>query len=170
MARPKTKPELQELSQQNYEQIIELIESLSPEAMYEDFPPGYLNRNIRDVIAHLHEWHTMVMTWHEVGLTGVKPDIPAKGYTWKTTPELNRAIWNKYKETCFEEAVLLFNDSHQQIMKLIERHTDEELFEKKRYKWTGTTSLGAYLISATSSHYDWALKLIKKCRKAKALA
>ncbi|HOP45228.1 MAG TPA: ClbS/DfsB family four-helix bundle protein, partial [Flavobacteriales bacterium] len=38
----------------------------------------------------------------------------------------------------------------------------EELFEKKRYRWTGSTSLGAYLVSATSSHYDWALKLIQK--------
>ena len=37
--------------------------------------------------------------------------------------------------------------------------------EKKKYKWTGSTSLGAYLVSATSSHYDWAYKLIKKCLK-----
>ncbi|MEL6140134.1 MAG: ClbS/DfsB family four-helix bundle protein, partial [Bacteroidota bacterium] len=33
------------------------------------------------------------------------------------------------------------------------------------YAWTGTTSLGAYLISSTSSHYDWAYKLIKRCKK-----
>ncbi len=49
--------------------------------------------------------------------------------------------------------------------KLIEKHSDVELFEKKRYKWTGTTSLGAYLISSTSSHYDWAIKLIKRSMK-----
>lgn len=169
MPRPKTKSDLLEQSQKNYERLIELIESLSPKAMYDEFPPGYLNRNIRDVIAHLYEWHTMVMHWYEVGKTGAKPDIPAKGYTWKTTPDLNRAIQEKYSDTTFEEAIKLFNGSHQQMMNLIEGHTDEELFEKKRYKWTGTTSLGAYLISCTSSHYDWALKLIKKCRKAKAV-
>ena len=48
---------------------------------------------------------------------------------------------------------------------LIKRHNDEELFVKKRYAWTGTTTLGSYFISATSSHYDWALKLITKAYK-----
>jgi hypothetical protein len=48
---------------------------------------------------------------------------------------------------------------------LICQHSDQELFEKKKYAWTGTTSLGAYLISATSSHYDWATKLIKRAKK-----
>ncbi len=53
-----------------------------------NFPEGTLNRNIRDVLAHLHEWHLMV----QGGYDREKPDIPAKGYTWKTTPDLNREI------------------------------------------------------------------------------
>ena len=48
---------------------------------------------------------------------------------------------------------------------IIGKHSDEELFTKKKYQWTGTTSLGAYLIGSTSSHYDWALKTIKPLRK-----
>lgn len=55
-----------------------------------------------------------------------------------------------------------FEQTHQQVHALMEQHTEAELFEKKRYAWTGSTSLGAYLISATSSHYDWAWKLIRK--------
>ncbi|MVY67466.1 ClbS/DfsB family four-helix bundle protein, partial [Escherichia coli] len=26
------------------------------------------------------------------------------------------------------------------------------------FGWTGTTSLGSYFVSATSSHYEWAAK------------
>jgi Uncharacterized conserved protein len=55
--------------------------------------------------------------------------------------------------------------SHDEVMKVIDSHTDEELFEKKKYTWTGTSSVGAYFISATSSHYDWAMKKIKKYLK-----
>jgi hypothetical protein len=51
-------------------------------------------------------------------------------------------------------------------MALIEAHGDEELFTKKRYAWTGSTSLGAYLVSATSSHYDWATKKLRKAKRA----
>lgn len=60
----------------------------------------------------------------------------------------------------------LLDSSFIAIQNLIETHSDEELFEKKKYQWTGTTSLGAYLISATSSHYDWAYKLIRKAAKS----
>ena len=91
--------------------------------------------------------------------------MPAKGYTWKTTPDLNKWILEFYQNTSLDEAKYNLKDSFQKNQKIIENHTDDELFEKKRYKWTGTTSLGAYLISATSSHYDWALKLIKKAKK-----
>ena len=58
-----------------------------------------------------------------------------------------------------------FNNAGSAIRRSKFLDIDDELFEKKRYKWTGSTSLGAYLVSATSSHYDWAFKLIKKCLK-----
>jgi hypothetical protein len=34
-------------------------------------------------------------------------------------------------------------------------YTDDELFTKKRYRWTGSTSVANYAVSATTSHYDW---------------
>lgn len=170
MPRPTNKQELLQLSQANYQKLLEYIDHLSSTAQLERFPAGTLNRNIRDVLAHLHEWHNMLLHWYAEGMAGQKPDIPAKGYTWKTTGDLNREIQARFAETPLAEVRQLLHDSHQKVFALIEKHTDEELFEKKRYKWTGTTSLGAYLISATSSHYDWALKLIKRCRKKLELA
>ena len=47
----------------------------------------------------------------------------------------------------------------------IERFSNDELFSKKYFDWTGTTTLGSYCVSATSSHYDWAIKDIKKALK-----
>lgn len=163
MARPTTKEELLHLSQANYKKLNDLIEGISDPN--KKFPEGTMNRNIRDVLAHLHHWHLMMLNWYEVGMKGEKPEMPAKGYSWKDTPELNKEIWKKYQKVDFNETKSLFNDSYQDIQKIIEKHTNEELFEKKKYKWTGTTSLGSYLISATSSHYDWAIKLIKKTLK-----
>ena len=165
MPRPTNKTELLNLGEENYQKLLNFIENLSPQEQQAEFPKGTMNRNIRDVLTHLHHWHLMMKAWYEVGMTGEKPDIPAKGYTWKTTPELNKLIWEKYQDTGLPESKKLLDQSHGMIRKIIEQHSDDELFEKKRYKWTGTTSLGAYLISATSSHYDWALKLIKKAKR-----
>ncbi|WP_158858473.1 ClbS/DfsB family four-helix bundle protein [Lunatibacter salilacus] len=167
MPRPQTKSELLHLSKLNFDKLNDFINSMEVEEQHKEFPPGTLNRNIRDVLMHLYEWHKMTLGWYKTGIDGGKPEIPAKGYTWKTMPELNKIIREKYSKTGLEEAKKHFKSSYEEIRKIIENLTDEQLFEKKRYKWTGTTSLGAYLVSATSSHYDWALKLIKRAKKVR---
>ncbi len=165
MPRPKNKEELQNLSEENFIQLNALIDSYSEKEQLKDFIPGTMNRNIRDVLAHLHHWHLMMLDWYQVGMKDQKPDIPAKGYTWKTTPKLNKSIWEKYSNSDLAEIRKLFHQSHKKVRGIINKHSNEELFTKKRYKWTGSTSLGAYLISSTSSHYDWAIKLIRKGKK-----
>ena len=163
MSRPKTKDELVKLSHNNFNQLNDFIDSL--EDQMAQFPEGTLNRNVMDVLAHLHHWHIMMLSWYEVGMQGQKPEMPAKSYTWKTLPDLNREIWQKYRNIELDKVRQMLTSSFNELQDIIRKHSNEELFEKKRYKWTGTTSLGAYLVSATSSHYDWAYKLIKKARK-----
>jgi hypothetical protein len=165
MPRPKNKKELLELSNQNFKKLNDFVEQFSEAEKEADFPKGTLNRNFRDVLAHLHHWHLLMLDWYKVGMSGEKPIMPADGYTWKTLPDYNKKVWEKYQNTSLEDARKLLNESFLEVQKIIQKHTNDELFEKKRYKWTGTTSLGAYLISNTSSHYDWALKLVKKAKK-----
>ncbi len=165
MPRPKTKDELIQLGNKNYQLLNEFVDSFSFEEQHKEFPKGTMNRNIRDVLAHLHHWHLMMMDWYKVGMKGQKPEMPAKGYTWKTTPDLNRLIWEKYRSSDLKEVREQLDKSFKDLQKIIIKHSNDELFEKKRYKWTGSTSLGSYLVSATSSHYDWAYKLIKKAKK-----
>lgn len=167
MPRPKTKQELLDFSQINYQKLIELVESFGETKRKKQFPKKYLNRNITDVLAHLHHWHLMLLDWYTVGMKGEKPEIPSKGYTWKTLPDLNRIIQKKYENTPYLEVRKLLDASYNSVRQLIEKHADKDLFEKKKYKWTGSTSLGSYLISTTSSHYDWAYKLIKKVSNEK---
>jgi hypothetical protein len=165
MARPTSKSELLDLGKANFEKLNGFIEKMDAQEQNKDFPPGTMNRNIRDILMHLHHWHLMMMDWHTKGSAGEKPEMPAKGYTWKTTPDLNKLILENYQHTSLEDAKKYLNTSYNQVRKIIDSHSNEELFEKKRYKWTGTTSMGAYFISATSSHYDWAFKLIRKAKK-----
>lgn len=165
MPRPKTKQHLLELSKLNFDKLFDYIEALPQDEQIKEFPEGSLNRNIRDLLTHLHHWHLMMLDWYAVGMSGKKPNTPAEGYTWKDLPALNIVINEKYKGTTLEESKSLVKDSYDQVRQLVNNHSCEELFEKKRYKWTGTTSLSSYLISATSSHYDTVFKLLKKFRK-----
>lgn len=162
MPKPVNKSELIQAANANFQQLVHLIESIPIAEQNKEFPEGTLNRNIRDVLAHLHHWHMLFLGWYKIGIEGEQPKIPAKGYTWKTTKALNQAIQQQYKNEELPTIKNKLNISFTEVLQLIEKHTNEELFEKKRYKWTGSTSLGAYLISNTSSHYHWAYKLIKR--------
>ncbi|MDM1376410.1 hypothetical protein SAMN04488018_11577 [Myroides marinus] len=162
MSRPTNKTDLLALSSNLYDKLVSTIESMDKTRLNEDFSSLSLNKNVRDVLMHLHEWHIMFLAWYEVGMAGGKPIMPTVGYSWKTTPELNIAINQKHQNISALKSIDKFKESHLKVIQIIKQHSDEELFEKKRYTWTGSTSLGAYLISATSSHYDWALKFLKK--------
>lgn len=168
MPRPTNKAELLELGDTNLHKLLDFIDGLPEEFKVKEYENEELNdrdRTISDVICHLHEWHNMMMNWYQIGMSGRKPAIPAEDVTWQTLPVLNHRIYDQYKGTELQESIEMLKKSHEEMKEIINRHSDEELFEKKRFAWTGTTSLGAYLISATSSHYDWALKTIKPIKK-----
>ena len=153
------------LSHHRYCRLLDCTVSFNEIGRNKEFPFGYMNRNSTDVLAHLHHWHLMLLYWYTEGMSGKKPNMPTKGYTWKTVPELNRAIWEKYKNVNYPNVKKLLDSSFSEIQSLIEKHTEKELFEKRRYNWTGSTSLESYLISANSSHYDWTFRLIKRVTK-----
>ena len=168
MSRPANKKELLEQAELNFNKLLEIIDGLPENIRNGTYKKDELNnrdKTIADVICHLHEWHLMMENWYKVGMSGKKPAIPAEGYTFQTLPKLNRKIWEKYKGTELKKSISMFKKSHKDVMALIEKHNDDELFTKKKYAWTGTTSLGSYFISATSSHYDWGLKTIKPLKK-----
>jgi hypothetical protein len=162
MPRPTNKEQLKEATSANYSKLLTFIQDLSDEEIRQNFPSNMLNRNVRDVLAHLYHWHLLFFKWYEKGMKGEKPAIPEEGYSWKTTPDLNHKIRELYSGIPITQIFTLLENSHSKLMKIIDSHSEEELFEKKRFKWTGTTSLAAYAIGAGSSHYDWALKIVKK--------
>jgi hypothetical protein len=171
MPRPTNKKDLLELAEVNYTKLLEFIDALPGDiknAVWEHDELNDRDKTVSDVICHLHEWHVMMEHWYKIGMAGKKPAIPAEDVTWRTLPVLNHRIYEKYNGTELKKALTLFKKSHRDIIALIEKHSDDELFTKKRYPWTGNASLGSFLISSTSSHYDWGLKTIKPLKKMQA--
>ena len=162
MPRPISKDELLIQSKKNFSNLFDLIKKLPKEKQEMNFLFEDRDKNIRDVLGHLHEWHLMMLEWYKTGMNNEKQYIPAKGFTWKTTPALNILIWKKYQNIDLETVEKKLIESHKHLNALINSHSNEELFTKSYYPWTKTTSLGSYFISSTSSHYDWAVKKIKK--------
>lgn len=163
MPRPQSKPDLIQAANDQFAKLWKLIDSMSEEEQNAAFLFEDRDKNVRDVLIHLYEWHQMLQRWYQVGtLEGGIPHVPGEGYTWKTLPALNREIWQRYQDVSLPAAKEMLKESHEMVMRLIESHTNEELFDRGVYKWTKSSTLGAYFIGSTSSHYDWAMKKLKK--------
>ena len=129
------------------------------------------DKNLRDVLVHLYEWHQLFIEWEKSNAGGVNQPFLPEPYTWKTYGDMNVGFWEKHQklDTSLQKSKEMLKESHKKVLAIIEKYTDGQLFTKAFYKWTGTTSLGQYCISATASHYDWAVKKLKEqikaCRK-----
>lgn len=175
MGRATTKKDLLMAAADQYEKLNALILGLTEEKLATEFDfstdenkkEAHWNRdkNLRDVLIHLYEWHQLLLQWVAANKNGEdKPFIP-QPYNWKTYGMMNVEFWKKHQNTPLERAKEMFSESHEAVMALAETFTNEELFSKGVYKWAGNNALGSYFISTTASHYDWAMKKLKAHKK-----
>ena len=172
MARPQTKDDLINTATLQFDKLLNVIATSSEEVINAEFTfdkdsagkEAHWKRdnNLRDVLTHLYEWHQLLLRWVESNMCGNdKPFLP-EPYNWKTYGDMNIVFWEKHKDTAYEKSLDMLQNSHREVIDTISKFTNEELFTNKYFSWTGTTSLGSYCVSATSSHYDWAIKKIRK--------
>lgn len=163
MARPRNKEDLIVASNNNYNLLFDVINSMSEEEQQLMFLFEDRDKTVKDVLIHLYEWHQLLLDWVAKNQSGIKSSFLPEPYNWRTYPDMNVfVILAKHVNTSFTTSVKLLNDSHQVVMSLIEGLSNEILFTKGILSWTGGTTLGSYCVSATASHYDWATKKLKR--------
>lgn len=175
MPRPLTKADLILAAGTNYITLMELIDSLTQKELNTEFDFSKdekkkeahwkRDKNMRDVILHLYEWHNLMLKWVESNKRGLRQPFLMEGYNWKTYGDMNVVFFERNQQVTLEVALEKLKESHQAIMSKIEEMSNYELFQKNCFDWVGGSTLASYYISVTSSHYDWAIKKIKAHRK-----
>ena len=168
MARAQDKQSLIESANQKFLDLVELIK-LDDSILLADFKfetkkteaHWKRDKNIRDVLYHVYRWHHLLLNWVISNINDEKVPFLPSPYNWKNYAKMNEEFFAECQNIPLEEVVLLFSESHGDVMNIIYRFSDNELFNKGVFPWTGTTTLASYCISATASHYDWASKKIK---------
>ena len=162
MPRPTNKIDLLNASEANFKKLLSLVESLSEAQQEAKFDFEDRDKCVRDVLAHLYEWHLLLINFIQKNLSGEQTAFLPEPYNWKTYPQMNAQIWHKHQDTPLCEAKALLAQTHEKAMALTANFSDEELFARRYFNFTGNLNLAAYITSSTSSHYDWAIKKIKK--------
>lgn len=176
MPRAATKVDLIKMANEQFGKLWKLIDAMTQEEQNAVFcfdaqtlgdeAHWKRDKNLRDVLVHLYEWHQLLIEWEKSNANGIpKPFLP-EPYNWKTYGDMNVCFWKKHQNTPLTKSKEMLCGSHKKVMAVIDKYTDEQLFTKALFKWTGTSSLGQYCVSATASHYDWAMKKLKEQIKA----
>jgi len=181
MPRARNKEDLLKFSSDNYNKLKEIIAGMSENQLNTEFDFSDMeksgahwsrDKSLRDILIHLYEWHQLLLSFvkNNAKCTDAKNAIQflPPEYSWKTYGAMNIMFWKRNQSTPLDVAKKQLDKSHAQVMKLAESYSNEELFTKKYFKWTGTTDLGSYFVSASASHYEWAIKKLRlHCKKVK---
>lgn len=109
MARATTKADLITSADRQFDKMWKLIDSMSEEEQATPFSERMAvsgkethwkrDKNLRDVLVHLYEWHRLLLDWVRVNSNGEsRPFLPAP-YNWRTYPAMNVAFWEKHQGT-----------------------------------------------------------------------
>jgi hypothetical protein len=162
MRRFQTKQDLILACEDQFSMLMKLIQSQSLEKQNLAFLFDYRDKNFRDVLAHLHEWHLMLFGYLDVSLNQKKePVVPKEGYTWAEMDELNIEIWKSYQNTSLDEIKSLIIESHVKLLNLILMLSNQELFERNQFNWAPRT-LADFIDHCGAHHYEWAIDLVRK--------
>lgn len=169
MAQPQDKNGLIEAAQEQYQALIQIIEETGTELLktpfeVEDKPSKCATfqqgENVKDLLVHIYEWQRLQSAFVDNIRKGTPKDFIPEPYR-KNYKEMDAANWEKHRNTPLETMISLLKDSHQEMIQLMESFTEEQLFGKKVFKVTYTTTMAAYFSSVTTTPYSQSLKKIK---------
>lgn len=167
-----SKKELLETIEIEWEKLLNLVDEIPREKM--EIPPksrpGSMEKSgdrwaIKDLFSHIYAWDKMFLEWYDTGVQGESPEVPGHGFTWKEIPELNKKIYEQYREDSVNVALRNMKRGHEGVYNLAKNATEKELLEPGYYSWTKTLPLASYVASSTLSHYRWFVRTVKQILK-----
>lgn len=169
------KIELINAASEGYLALRTMIEGADRALLEQDFAPLAPSKkcttfqqgnNLRDLLMHAFEWQRLQAAF----VANIRNNTPKDFIPdpWrKDYHGMDHANWERHQSITLDDAEKMLDESHQEMLQLMETFTEEELFEKKVFKVTYTTTMAAYFQSVTTSPYTQIVKRLKPHLKAK---
>lgn len=169
MAQPTDKQSLIALAQEGFNLLMQALSAADSKALETPFLPQETKakcttfqqgENMRDVLTHIYEWQCLQAAFVANIRNGEPRDFIPDPYrkNYKEMDEVNRL---KHQSTTLAQAIDMLSQSHPEMIQLMASFSDDELFGKKVFKVTYTTTMAAYFVSVTTAPYSQALKRLK---------
>lgn len=154
----KTKPELLEVTQREYDKLCKLIAELDTNtALAKDQE----DTSIKDVVAHRAHWIDLFLGWYRDGQAGKAVHFPARGYKWNQLKAYNAALRASQVDLGWSDARAALTEAHVRLVKLLKSLDDEALFSAPMKGARNDWTTGRWAEAAGPSHYRSAAKYIR---------
>lgn len=118
--------------------------------------------NICDTLAYLIGWGKLVLKWHDGKAKKLEIDFPETGYNWNELGQLAQHFYLQYQDSSYQNLLLEFQSTTEQILQLIRSLDDHELYGKNWYK---NYTLGRMIQFNTSSPMKNVRTKVRKFKK-----
>jgi len=124
MPRPAIKSDLIKTANEQFDELWKLIDSIAEKEQEADFNFGedflqkqkeahwVRDRNLRDILVHLYEWHQLLINWVNFNQNGESKSFIPKPYNFKTYGQMNIMLWEKHQTTSYEKSKTMLKESH----------------------------------------------------------
>lgn len=169
MAIPKDKDELLKAITDNYKKLVIELSNIPIDLTEINDLEGHSKNtlmSINNLVAYLVGWGQLVLKWNDKKSKGIDVDFPETGFKWNELGQLAQKFYMDYEKDDFKILNEKLDKTTNEILKLIESKTNNELYETAWYdKWT----LGKMIQLNTSSPFKNAKDRIRKWKKTKQL-
>lgn len=146
-------------ARESFERLIRLIEGKGLEE--QSLGEAWKHRRGADVVAHLHAWHELFCGWWTAAEAGVEPVMPAPGHSWEDLTPLNDEIYERYRDTPWEEIVPAARASMERMLDYLAPLSDAQLSDPDAFPWAGRP-LASIVRACLAEHYAWGIDCVSE--------
>lgn len=118
--------------------------------------------SIHNLVTYLLGWGELVLKWDDQKSKGMHVDFPETGFKWNQLGQLAQKFYKDYENLDFATLLSQLDGNQKQILELIDRKTNAELYETA---WYDKYTLGRMIQLNTASPYKNARDRIRKWKK-----
>ena len=159
----KSKVELLDVTQKEFEKLVKLIKSIDAHTALEK---GDEDTSIKDVIAHRAHWIDLFLGWHADGLAGKTVYFLAKGYKWNDLKRYNSDLRKRQSDLDWPDAVALLRANNDKLIDFIQGSSEDDLYSGPMKGANNAWTPGRWAEAAGPSHFRSASKFLRSSLKS----
>jgi len=120
---------------------------------------------VKDLLAIRVWWSEAVVGWVRAGRMGRAPELPAPGFKWSDTPDLNAGLVAAARGEAYDSVRRRLLRAVKSVRETIDSLDDEELLEVGRFEWAGKWPVARWISINSARQYRTARDAIRRATR-----